>query len=94
MKELSMSNDIQARFETAAQEAQKLAKKPDNTTLLRLYALYKQATVGNATGSRPGMTDFVGRAKYDAWAKLKNYPKDKAMQDYVTLVEKLKKADG
>jgi len=89
-----MSDELQARFETAAQEAQNLAKKPDNTTLLRLYALYKQATAGNAAGTRPGMSDFVGRAKYDAWAKLKNYPKDKAMQDYVALVEKLKKANG
>jgi acyl-CoA-binding protein len=89
-----MSEDLQTRFETASQEAQKLAKKPDNTTLLRLYALYKQATTGNATGSRPGMSDFVGRAKYDAWAKLKNYPKDKAMQDYVAVVEKLKKTHG
>ena len=89
-----MSDDLQTRFETAAQEAQSLSKKPDNTTLLRLYALYKQATVGNATGSRPGMTDFVGRAKFDAWSKLKNYPKDKAKQDYVALVEKLKKTHG
>ena len=89
-----MSDDLQARFETAAQEAQSLSKKPDNTTLLRLYALYKQATVGNATGSRPGISDFVGRAKFDAWAKLKNYPKEKAMQDYVALVEKLKKTHG
>jgi diazepam-binding inhibitor (GABA receptor modulator, acyl-CoA-binding protein) len=89
-----MSDDLQARFETAAQEAQNLAKKPDNTTLLRLYGLYKQATAGNATGGRPGMSDFVGRAKFDAWAKLKNYPKDKAMQDYVALVEKLKKTNG
>lgn len=86
-----MSDDLQSRFETAAQEAQKLSKKPDNTTLLRLYALYKQATTGNVSGSRPGMTDFVGRAKFDAWEKLKNYPKEKAMQDYVALVEKLKK---
>ncbi|NUM47292.1 MAG: acyl-CoA-binding protein [Anaerolineales bacterium] len=86
-----MSDDLQARFETAAQEAQKLPKKPDNTTLIRLYALYKQATAGNVTGSRPGMADFVGRAKYDAREKLKNYPKDKAMQDYIALVEKLKK---
>jgi acyl-CoA-binding protein len=89
-----MSDDLQTRFETAAQEAQKLAKKPDNTTLLRLYALYKQATAGNATGTRPGMADFVGRAKFDAWEKLKNYPKEKAMQDYVSLVEKLKKTNG
>jgi diazepam-binding inhibitor (GABA receptor modulator, acyl-CoA-binding protein) len=89
-----MSDDLQTLFETAAQEAQRLSKKPDNTTLLRLYALYKQATAGNATGKRPGMADFVGRAKFDAWSRLRNYPKDKAMQDYVALVEKLKKTHG
>jgi acyl-CoA-binding protein len=89
-----MSDDLSALFETAAQEAQTLNKKPDNTTLLRLYGLYKQATTGNATGSRPGMGEFVARAKFDAWAKLKNYPKEKAMQDYVSLVEKLKKTHG
>lgn len=89
-----MSDDLQTRFETAAVDVKGLSKEPDNTTKLRLYGLYKQATAGNATGSRPGMTDFVGRAKFDAWAKLKNYPKEKAMQDYVALVEKLKKTHG
>lgn len=82
--------DLQAQFETAAQEAQKLAKKPDNETLLKLYSLYKQATAGNVSGSRPGFTDFVGRAKYDAWAKLRGKSKEAAMQEYVALVQKLK----
>lgn len=83
-------SDLQAQFEAAANAAQSLAKRPDNDTLLRLYALYKQATVGDASGSRPGFTDFVGRAKYDAWAKLKGTGKDTAMQNYIALVESLK----
>jgi len=83
-------SDLQAQFEAAANAAQSLAKRPDNETLLRLYALYKQATQGDATGNRPGLTDFVGRAKYDAWAKLKGTGKDAAMQNYVALVESLK----
>jgi acyl-CoA-binding protein len=83
--------DLKAQFETAAQEAQKLASRPDNDTLLKLYALYKQATAGDVSGSRPGFTDFVGRAKYDAWAKLKGTNKDAAMQSYIDLVAGLKR---
>lgn len=83
-------SDLQAQFTAAAAAAQSLPRRPDNDTLLQLYALYKQATSGDASGSRPGFTDIVGRAKYDAWAKLKGTTKDKAMQDYVALVERLK----
>jgi acyl-CoA-binding protein len=83
-------SDLRARFETAAREAQALPKRPDNDTLLKLYALYKQATAGDAAGSRPGFTDFVGRAKYDAWAKLKGSGKDQAMHDYIALIESLR----
>jgi acyl-CoA-binding protein len=82
--------DLRAQFETAAQEAQKLPIRPDNDTLLKLYALYKQSTAGDVSGSRPGFTDFVGRAKYDAWAKLKGTTKDAAMQAYIDLVVSLK----
>ena len=83
-------SDLRTQFETAAKEAQTLPKRPDNDTLLKLYALYKQATAGDASGSRPGFTDFVGRAKYDAWAALKGSAKEQAMRDYVALVESLK----
>lgn len=83
-------DDLQKHFETAAEEAQQLAAKPDNQTLLKLYALYKQATQGNATGSRPGITNPVGRAKYDAWKRLAGRSREQAMADYVALVEKLK----
>jgi acyl-CoA-binding protein len=83
--------DLKEQFETAAQEAQKLPTRPDNDTLLTLYALYKQSTMGDASGKRPGFTDMVGRAKYDAWMKLKGTPSEKAMQAYIRLVERLKK---
>ena len=82
--------DLKTRFEVAAREAQRLPKRPDNDTLLRLYALYKQATVGDVSGQRPGITDFVGRAKCDAWAELKGISKKEAVQEYIDLVESLK----
>ena len=82
-------NDLRAQFEAAAQAAQNLPKRPDNETLLRIYALYKQATAGDAMGARPGFTDFVGRAKYDAWAKLRGTGTDQAMQEYIDLIASL-----
>ncbi len=82
-------SDLKTRFETAAQDVQKLARKPDDKTLLSLYAFYKQATVGDVTGGRPTGFDIVGKAKYDAWAKLKGTSKDMAMQAYIELVERL-----
>jgi acyl-CoA-binding protein len=82
-------SDLQSRFDAAAQEAQELSERPDDDTLLKLYALYKQATAGNVKGKRPGFTDFVGRAKYDAWAKLRNKPKEWAMEEYIKLVGEL-----
>ena len=82
-------DDLKAKFEAAAAAAKKTKKKPDNATLLKLYSYFKQATEGDVTGSRPGGFDFVGGAKYDAWAKLKGLSKDEAMQNYVKQVEKL-----
>ena len=82
--------DLQARFQQAAQDALNLPSRPDNDTLLKLYAYYKQATEGNVQGKRPGFTDFAGRAKYDAWKKLKGMPQEVAMQRYIKLVERLK----
>jgi acyl-CoA-binding protein len=87
-----MMSDLHKQFEAAAEAAKSLTTKPDNETLLQLYALYKQATAGDAGGKRPGFTDFVGRAKYDAWAKLQGTPQAAAMQRYVDLVAKLQKA--
>jgi diazepam-binding inhibitor (GABA receptor modulating acyl-CoA-binding protein) len=82
--------NLESRFETAVRDVQQLSERPGNDTLLRLYALYKQATYGDVSGRRPGMTDFVGRAKYDAWEGLKGVSKDKAMLDYINQVESLK----
>ena len=82
--------DLKAQFEAAAQEVQSLPQRPDNETLLKLYAFYKQATLGDVSGKRPGAMDMVGRAKYDAWASLKGVSQDKAMMAYIRLVERLK----
>jgi len=83
-------SDLRTQFETAANVAQQLSSRPDNQTLLKLYALYKQATSGDVRGARPGFGDFVGQAKYDAWAKLKGISNETAMADYIALVEQLK----
>ena len=83
-------SDLQSQFKAAAQTAKQLAQRPDNDTMLQLYALYKQATTGNASGKRPGMFDMVGRAKYDAWTKLRGMGSSAAQQQYIDLVEKLK----
>ncbi len=82
-------SDLISQFESAAQSVQNLPRKPDNETLLKLYALYKQSTVGDASGKRPGFTDPVGRAKYDAWEKVKGKSKEQAMQQYIDLVNTL-----
>ena len=83
-------SDLESQFKTAAQAVQQLPSRPDNDTLLKLYALYKQATQGDVSGKRPGFTDFVGRAKHDAWTKLRGTAKETAMQDYIDLVNQLR----
>lgn len=82
-------SDLKANFEKAAEDVQQLSEKPDNNTLLKLYSLFKQGMEGDVSGKRPGLTDFRGRAKYDAWAKLKGTTKDKAMEEYIALVASL-----
>jgi acyl-CoA-binding protein len=84
-------SDLASRFQNAAAESKTLAKRPDNDTLLKLYACFKQGANGDVEGKRPGFTDLVGRAKYDAWAKLQGTPREEAMQQYVDLVESLKR---
>lgn len=81
--------ELPQRFEDAQQRVKTLRKTPPNETLLELYALYKQATAGDASGSRPGVFDLKGRAKWDAWAGKKGTPKEKAMDAYVALVDRL-----
>lgn len=82
--------DLKSLFETAVAESKQLPEKPDNMTLLKIYALYKQASSGDVDGKRPGFTDLVGRAKYDAWAELKGTAGEAAMQQYIDLIESLK----
>ena len=83
-------SDLKALFEQAVADSKSLPEKPDNMTLLKIYALYKQASVGDVEGKRPGFTDMVGRAKYDAWNGLKGTTAEAAMQDYIDLIESLK----
>ena len=82
--------DLKARFEKAVADSKKLPEKPDNATLLQIYSLYKQATEGDVEGKRPGFTDMVGRAKWDAWNDQKGKSAEAAMQEYVDLIESLK----
>jgi len=81
---------LQSQFEQAQADSKKLDERPDPATLLKLYALYKQASSGDAGGERPGVTDMIGRAKWDAWNALKGTSTDDAMQQYVNLVADLK----
>jgi diazepam-binding inhibitor (GABA receptor modulating acyl-CoA-binding protein) len=81
---------LQEQFAQAQADSKNLSERPDNMTLLKIYALFKQGSVGDVEGSRPGFTDMVGRAKYDAWAGLKGTSKEDAMQQYVDLIEELK----
>jgi diazepam-binding inhibitor (GABA receptor modulating acyl-CoA-binding protein) len=82
---MALSDD----FLAAQVRVKQLSKTPDASELLELYALYKQGTVGDVSGERPGMLDFKGRAKYDAWASKRGGTKEGAMQSYVVLVERL-----
>ncbi len=81
---------LNEQFEQAAADSKNLSERPDNMTMLKLYALYKQGSVGDVDGKRPGFTDMVGRAKWDAWNELKGQSADEAKQAYIDLVEDLK----
>jgi diazepam-binding inhibitor (GABA receptor modulating acyl-CoA-binding protein) len=83
-------SDLKARFEQALADSKLLPAKPDNNTLLQIYSLFKQGSVGDVQGDRPGMMDFVARAKYDAWAGLKGKTIEQAQQAYIDLIESLK----
>lgn len=81
---------LQSQFDQAVADSKNLPERPDNMTLLKIYALFKQASAGDVDGKRPGFTDMVGRAKYDAWDTLKGTSKDDAMQQYIDLINGLK----
>jgi acyl-CoA-binding protein len=81
--------DLKKQFDDAAKKALNLKDRPDNDTMLKLYALYKQGSQGDVSGDKPGFFDFVGVAKYEAWAKLAGTNQETAQKQYVDLVKKL-----
>lgn len=81
--------DLKKQFEAAVANSKNLSERPDNTTMLKIYALYKQASVGDNAEKKPGFTDMVGRAKWDAWNGVKGISAKDAMQQYVDLIESL-----
>jgi diazepam-binding inhibitor (GABA receptor modulating acyl-CoA-binding protein) len=83
-------SNLNEQFEQAVADSKNLSERPDNMTMLKIYALYKQASAGDVDGKRPGFTDMVGRAKWDAWNELKGQTPDEAKQAYVDLIEDLK----
>ena len=82
-------SDLKAAFEKATADSKNLSERPDNATLLRIYALYKQGSTGDNTEKKPGFSEMVARAKWDAWAKLKGTSQDDAMQQYIDLIAEL-----
>jgi acyl-CoA-binding protein len=82
-------SDLNTTFEAAVANSKNLSERPDNATLLKIYALYKQGTVGDNTEKKPGFGDMVGRAKWDAWNSLKGTASDAAKQQYIDLIESL-----
>ena len=81
--------DLKASFEAAAASSKNLTERPDNATMLKLYSLYKQGSIGDNAEKKPGFTDMVGRAKWDAWNALKGTDSKAAMQQYIDLIAKL-----
>lgn len=82
-------SDLKQQFEQASERVKQLDQRPDNDTLLKLYALYKQGAEGDVSGERPGFFDFVGVAKYEAWEKLSGTDPEEAMKRYIELVDSL-----
>ena len=82
--------NLKAQFDAAMADSKNLAERPDNSTLLKIYSLYKQGSTGDNSDKKPGFGDMVGRAKWDAWNSMKGTSTDDAMQQYVDLIESLK----
>ncbi|MDO5624827.1 MAG: acyl-CoA-binding protein [Pseudomonadota bacterium] len=83
-------SDLDTRFHEAQANAKLLTTRPDNVTLLQIYALYKQATEGDNEEAKPGFADIVARAKWDAWKKLEDTSADEAKTQYIALIDKLR----
>ncbi len=82
-------SDLKSCFDAAVAQSKNLSERPDNATLLKIYGLYKQGTVGDNTEKKPGFGDMVGRAKWDAWNGLKGTSQDDAQQQYIDLIASL-----
>ena len=82
-------SDLKSRFDAAVAQSKSLSERPDNTTLLKIYGLYKQGTAGDNTEKKPGFGDMVGRAKWDAWNGFKGTPQEDAQQQYIDLIQSL-----
>jgi diazepam-binding inhibitor (GABA receptor modulator, acyl-CoA-binding protein) len=82
--------DLSKEFDQAVADSKNLPDRPDNSTLLKLYALFKQGSAGDVDGKRPGFTDMFGRAKWDAWNEIKGTTQDDAKKQYIALIEELK----
>ncbi|XP_052003775.1 acyl-CoA-binding protein [Xyrauchen texanus] len=80
----------EAEFQKAAEEVKHLKTKPADAEMLEIYSLYKQGTVGDVNTARPGMLDFTGKAKWDAWETKKGMSKEDAVKAYIAKVEELK----
>lgn len=80
---------LQENFDKAVADVKNLKQTPKDDQLLELYALFKQATVGDCNTDRPGLLDFKGKAKWDAWNHKKGTDAEKAKQDYVNNVQGL-----
>ncbi|XP_069469546.1 enoyl-CoA delta isomerase 2-like [Ambystoma mexicanum] len=79
----------QGDFEKAKDQLKLLKADPGNEVKLKLYALFKQATQGPCKVPKPGMLDFVNKAKWDAWNSLGSLSKDNAKETYINLVSSL-----
>jgi acyl-CoA-binding protein len=82
-------SDLKAQFEAAVADSKNLTERPDNATLLKLYALYKQGSQGDNTDPKPGFSDMIGRAKWEAWNAIKGQTSEEAMQAYIDQIESL-----
>lgn len=85
----SLMSDLKASFDKAMLDSKNLSERPDNATLLKIYALYKQSSTGDNADKKPGFSDMVARAKWDAWNSLKGISQEYAMQQYIDLIDSL-----
>lgn len=81
--------DLTVRFEAAVAQSKELSSRPNNATLLKIYALYKQGTQGDLQDAKPGFSDMVGRAKWDAWNALKGTSPEQSQKEYIDLIDSL-----